>query len=40
MIEYNLDAAHSILYMQPTSALAAEDFIKICLLYTSDAADE
>jgi len=22
MIEYNLDAAHSILYMQPTSALA------------------
>jgi len=29
MIEYNLDAAHSILYMQPTSALAAEDFIKI-----------
>ena len=29
MIEYNLDAAHSILYMQPKSALAAEDFIKI-----------
>ncbi len=29
MIDYNLDAAHSILYMQPTSALAAEDFIKI-----------
>lgn len=29
MIDYNLDAAHSILYMQPKSALAAEDFVKI-----------
>ena len=29
MIDYNLDAAHSILYMLPTSALAAEDFVKI-----------
>jgi len=29
MIDYNLDAAHSILYMRPTSALAAEDFVKI-----------
>jgi hypothetical protein len=29
MIEYNLDTAHSILYMRPTSALTAEDFLKI-----------
>ena len=29
MIEYNLDTAHSILYMRPKSALAADDFIKI-----------
>jgi hypothetical protein len=29
MIDYNLDAAHSILYMRPKSALAAEDFVKI-----------
>ena len=29
MIDYNLDAAHSILCMRPTSALAAEDFVKI-----------
>ena len=29
MIDYNLDAAHSILYMRPKSALAAFDFIKI-----------
>lgn len=29
MIDYNLDAAHSILYMQPKSALAEEDFVKI-----------
>ena len=26
MIEYNLDTAHSILYVRPTSALTADDF--------------
>lgn len=29
MIEYHLDTVHSILYMQPKSALAADDFVKI-----------
>jgi hypothetical protein len=29
MIEYNLDATHSILYMRPKSALAEDDFVKI-----------
>ena len=29
MIEYNLDTANSILYMRFTSALTADDFIKI-----------
>jgi hypothetical protein len=29
MIDSSLDAAHSILYMRPKSALAAFDFIKI-----------
>ncbi len=29
MIEYNLDAAHSILYMRPKSALAEDDFVNI-----------
>ena len=29
MIEFNLDAADSILYLRPKSALAADDFVKI-----------
>lgn len=29
MIEHNLDAAHSILYVRPMSALAADDFAKV-----------
>jgi stage II sporulation SpoAA-like protein len=29
MIEFNLDAANSILYMRPKSALAEDDFVKI-----------
>ena len=29
MIEYNLDAEHSILYMRPKSLLAEDDFVKI-----------
>lgn len=29
MIEYSLDAADSILYLRPKSALAADDFVKL-----------
>jgi hypothetical protein len=29
MVEHNLDTAHSILYLRPKSALAADDFAKI-----------
>ncbi len=29
MIEHNLDPAHSILYIRPTSALAADDFAQL-----------
>jgi hypothetical protein len=28
-IDYNLDAAHSILYVRPKSALAEDDFVKL-----------
>jgi hypothetical protein len=29
MIDFNLDAANSILYVRPTAALAADDFVKL-----------
>jgi hypothetical protein len=29
MIEYNLDAVHSILHVQPKSAIEQDDFVKL-----------